>query len=187
MKYWRNQLLIFRAFNALRVLALTIELLVFYKTNMFYTSFYNALLLPVSFFGYEVSMCTCRSKQMFANLCFIGQILSALLTNIDLNLKKVALYKNSVLALKCACIFKNSFWHNQILCFFYNIQLSSIKSFISVLRLAPGVNDKSKLKVCNQSDRGLCSLSSNFVLWKKWCDFVTLDLACLFNKTKWLL
>lgn len=71
--------------------------------------------------------------------------------------------------------------------FFYNIRLSSIKSFISVLRLAPGVNDKSKLKVCNQSDRGLCSLSSNFVLWKKWCDFVTLDLACLLNKTKWLL
>lgn len=65
----------------------------------------------------------------------------------------------------------------------YNFLLSSIKSFISLLRLAPGANETCKLKVSSQSNIDAYSLSSNL---KKMYDFVIVILACL-SETKWLL
>lgn len=66
----------------------------------------------------------------------------------------------------CMQIQQLLFWCFGMFWLLYNIQLSSIKSFISLLRLAPGANETSKLKVGSQSNIDAYSLSSNFVLWK---------------------
>lgn len=112
-----------------------------YKQKKLYNSL---LLLPVSFFEYEVPMCTYRIAQALAYLCFIGWRL--LLWQ---KLKKWHCVRIRILwpALKCTCEFKNSFFTQLNTLVFHNILLLSIESFISTLRLAPGVNAKSEWAV----------------------------------------
>lgn len=161
-------------FNALHV-SFGSRSSVVYKDKKLYTLH---LLLPVFLFCFLFSVvcicmrahpCVCAEVHRQVLICICQCQTVCFFYKYSPKPEKLTLYRKlnpQFSSEVCMQIQQLLFWCFGMFWLLYNIQLSSIKSFISLLRLAPGANETSKLKVSSQSNIDAYSLSSNFVLWK---------------------